>query len=263
MKLIPLDSSYEVADWAAKYIINKINKYATSSNLFVLGLPTGSTPLLMYSKLIDAYKKGEVSFKNVATFNMDEYIGIDREHPQSYRTFMFENFFNHIDISKDNIHLLDGQVNDVARHCMNYEDRIKEIGGIDLFVGGVGEDGHIAFNEPYSSISSRTRPVYLTMETRLNNSRFFEHKVDLVPIKALTVGVSTIMDAKEVMILATGNNKASAVHMALEGGINHQWTISALQMHSRALIVADKASQRELKVKTVEYFCEISKLTER
>lgn len=255
MRLIPLKHKDQVGKWAAKYIIDKINAFnPTEDRPFVLGLPTGSTPLLTYKALIEHYKAGEISFKHVVTFNMDEYVEIDPNHPESYRSFMYNNFFNHIDIQEKNINLLDGKAKDIDQHCADYEAKMKSYGKVHLFLGGVGNDGHIAFNEPASSLSSRTRIKTLTEDTRIANSRFFDNDIEQVPKYALTIGVATLLDAEEVLILATGHNKALAVEMAVEGSVNHMWTVTALQLHPRAIIVTDEAAQQELKVKTVKYF---------
>lgn len=257
MKLIPLENRNQVAQWAANYIAEKINVFQPSAEKpFVLGLPTGGTPLGTYRELIKLYQANKVSFKNVVTFNMDEYVGLPPEHPESYRAFMFNNFFNHIDIQPQNINLLNGMADDLAQECERYESKIRSYGKIHLFIGGVGENGHIAFNEPFSSLSSRTRQVFLTQSTRVANSRFFDNDVEQVPKSALTIGVATLCDAEEVMILATGENKALAVQAAVEKGVNHQWTISALQLHPNALLVCDEPAVQELKIKTVKYFKE-------
>ena len=237
------------SSWAANYIANCINEHQKSSSRpFVLGLPTGSTPLGTYKKLIELNKAGKVSFKNVITFNMDEYVGLAPEHDQSYHYFMWENFFNHIDINKDNVHILDGLAADKEKECAEYEKAIEAAGGIDLFLGGVGVDGHIAFNEPGSSLTSRTREA---------TSRFFGGDVSKVPTTALTVGVGTVCDAKKVMILITGHNKARALHHAVEAGISQMWTVSALQLHKDAFIVCDDDATDELKVGTVKYFKDV------
>ena len=203
------------------------------------------------------HKAGEVSFKHVVTFNMDEYIGIPADHPESYRTFMYTNFFNHIDIQDKNINLLDGNAKNNEAECQRYEDKIKSYGQIHLFMGGVGNDGHIAFNEPASSLSSRTRIKTLTEDTRIANSRFFDNDINQVPKYALTIGVGTLLDAKEIMILVTGHNKALALEAAVEGSVNHLWTVSALQLHPKSVIVCDEPATQELKVKTVKYFSEL------
>lgn len=258
MRLIPLDTIKNVGFWSAQYIVNTINKFSpTEQKPFVLGLPTGSTPLETYKHLIEFYKKGEVSFKNVVTFNMDEYVGLNTSHPQSYYSFMFNNFFNHIDIQKKNINLLNGIANDLDAECLRYENKIKSYGKINLFLGGMGSDGHIAFNEPGSSLSSRTRVKTLTKDTLIANSRFFENDVNQVPKLALTIGVGTLLDSSEVLVLAIGHTKSRALAAAVEGNINHLWTVSALQLHPKAIIVCDSDSTLELKVKTIKYFSEL------
>jgi len=255
MRLIPLKDKMQVGEWTARYIAEKINLCApTADRPFVLGLPTGSTPLPVYQKLIELYQQGKVSFQHVITFNMDEYVGLPASHEQSYHYFMFENFFNHVDIPKENINILDGTAPDLQAECQAYEEKIRAVGGIALFFGGVGSDGHIAFNEPASSLSSRTRIKTLTQETIIDNARFFENDVAQVPKMALTVGVGTLLDAKEVLILATGHNKALAVQAGVEGSVNHLWTISALQLHPRSIIICDEPATMELKVKTLRYF---------
>lgn len=245
----------DVADWSARYIKQRITHFAPSADApFVLGLPTGSTPLGLYQKLIEFYQRDELSFKHVVTFNMDEYVGLPEQHSQSYHSYMFKNFFNHIDIPKENIHILNGNATNLDEECRAYEQTINSFGGIELFVGGMGEDGHIAFNEPGSSLKSRTRIKTLTYSTRLANARFFDNDINRVPKLALTVGVDTIMDAREVMILVRGINKAIALCHAIEGGVNHMWTVSALQFHPKSIIVCDEDATLELKVKTVKYF---------
>ena len=258
MRLIPLNTTTEVGKWAARHIIERINAFKpTADRPFDLGLPTGGTPLESYKHLIAMHKAGQVSFKNVVTFNMDEYVGLPQEHPESYHTFMYKNFFDHVDIPRENINLLNGNAPDVDEECRQYEAKIKSYGKINLFMGGVGNDGHIAFNEPASSLASRTRIKTLTHETRIANSRFFDNDVSQVPKFALTVGVGTLLDAEEVMILVTGHAKAQALEAAVEGNINHMWTISCLQLHAKAVMVCDEPSTMELKVKTVKYFREL------
>jgi glucosamine-6-phosphate deaminase len=258
MRLIPLNTTAEVGKWAARHIVERINAFKpTAERPFILGLPTGGTPLEAYKHLIAMHKAGQVSFKNVVTFNMDEYVGLPQEHPESYHTFMYKNFFDHVDIPSENINLLNGNAPDIDEECRQYEAKIKSYGKINLFMGGVGNDGHIAFNEPASSLASRTRIKTLTHETRIANSRFFDNDVSQVPKYALTVGVGTLLDAEEVMILVTGHAKAQALEAAVEGNINHTWTISCLQLHAKAVMVCDEPSTMELKVKTVKYFREL------
>lgn len=258
MRLLIVKNSKEVGKWSAYHVAKEILKFKpTKDRPFVLGLPTGSTPLETYRNLIELNKKGIVSFENVITFNMDEYVGLSPEHDQSYHYFMYENFFNHIDIKKENINILNGLAEDLEEECKRYENKIKSVGGINLFLGGVGEDGHIAFNEPGSSLSSRTRDKELTQDTILVNSRFFNNDITQVPKLALTVGVGTIMDSHEVLIMANGPKKAYAIHKGIEDGVNHLWTISALQLHRKAILVIDEDAALELKVKTYRYFKDI------
>ena len=194
MRLIIQPDYVGISQWAADYVVQKINAAApTAAKPFVLGLPTGSSPLGMYRALVAAHQAGRVSFEHVVTFNMDEYVGIPQDHPESYHTFMWKNFFSHIDIKKENVHILNGNATDLEAECAAYEEAILAAGGIDLFLGGIGPDGHIAFNEPGSSLTSRTRMKTLTTDTIIANSRFFDGDVNKVPKTALTVGVGTVM----------------------------------------------------------------------
>jgi glucosamine-6-phosphate deaminase len=254
-----IEPNYKIASkWAANYVAKRITGFGPSeSRPFILGLPTGSSPLGMYKELIELNKRGTVSFKNVITFNMDEYVNLPKDHPESYHSFMWNNFFSHIDILKDNVNILNGNASDLEAECASYEEKIKNTGGINLFVGGIGPDGHIAFNEPGSSLSSRTRVKTLTLDTIIANSRFFDNDLEKVPKTALTVGVGTVLDADEVLIIVNGHNKARALRYAIEEGINHMWTISALQMHAKGIIVCDEEATMELQVGTVKYFKDI------
>ncbi|KAL1890073.1 Glucosamine-6-phosphate isomerase (Glucosamine-6-phosphate deaminase) (GNPDA) (GlcN6P deaminase) [Sporothrix stenoceras] len=257
MRLVIRPDPEAASRYIANYIVDRINAFAPSAERpFVLGLPTGSSPLLIYRFLIAAYAAGRVSFRDVVTFNMDEYVALPRDHPESYHSFMFTNFFSHIDIPASQVHILDGNPpdNDYAAECLRYEAAIREVGGIELFLGGVGSDGHIAFNEPGSSLASRTRIKSLAPETRRANARFFGNNPEAVPQMALTVGVATVMDAREVVIVATGASKASAIQQAVEGSVSHMCTLSCLQMHPCSLVVVDEEATLECKVKTVQYF---------
>lgn len=260
MRVIIKSNKEDVGIWAGDYVARRINESnPTEDAPFVLGLPTGSSPLGMYARLIELYKSGKVSFRHVVTFNMDEYIGIPRDHEQSYHSFMWTNFFSHIDIPAENVNILDGNAPDIEAECQRYEDKIKALGGIELFVGGVGPDGHIAFNEPGSSLASRTRVKTLTTDTIIANSRFFDNDISKVPTTAVTVGVATILDAREVMILVNGHNKAQALRQGIEGSVNQMWTITALQLHPKGIIVCDEDSTVELKVGTYRYFKDIER----
>ncbi|KAG6837803.1 Glucosamine-6-phosphate isomerase 1 [Arthromyces matolae] len=263
MRLIIREDPSNVGDYVASYIAKRINDFApTQDRPFVLGLPTGSSPIPTYKALIKFVKNGSLSFKHVVTFNMDEYVGIPREHPESYHAFMFREFFAHIDIPPLNVHILDGNAVDLVAECNAYEAKIKSYGGIELFLGGIGEDGHIAFNEPGSSLASRTRIKTLAYDTILANARFFGNDINAVPRMALTVGVATVMDSREVIIIVTGLRKALALSKAIEEGVNHLWTVSALQTHPWALIVTDEDATSELHVKTVKYFKSIERVQE-
>ncbi|PRP78573.1 glucosamine-6-phosphate deaminase [Planoprotostelium fungivorum] len=232
MKLIIQETPTEVADYVAKYVIDKINAAKpTAEKPYILGLPTGSSPVQVYQRLIEHHKAGTVSFKNVITFNMDEYVGLPEDHPQSYHSFMKHNLFDHIDINLANVNILNGNATDLQKECEEYEAKIKSVGGVDLFLGGIGTDGHIAFNEPGSSLSSTTRIKTLADDTIIANARFFDGDVKKVPRMALTVGVATVMAAKEVVIIITGAHKAFALYKAVE-----------------------EEATGELRVKTVKYF---------
>ncbi|CAP66623.1 uncharacterized protein PODANS_4_8680 [Podospora anserina S mat+] len=261
MRLIIRDNGEAASRYAANYIVERINIFRPGpTNPFVLGLPTGSSPEIVYRILVEKHRAGKVSFQNVVTFNMDEYIGLPRDHPESYRSFMHKHFFSHIDINPDNINMLDGNASDLEAHCSDYEAKIKALGGINLFLAGIGEDGHIAFNEPGSSLASRTRVKTLTYDTILANSRFFGNDVGKVPKMALTVGVQTILDSREVVALVIGARKAIALQHCIEQGVNHMWTLSALQLHPYPLIVCDEDATLELQVKTVKYFKSIEQV---
>jgi glucosamine-6-phosphate deaminase len=250
-----LVSKHNLGKWVAYYVYKKIIAFnPTIDKPFILGLPTGSTPLDMYQELIKLYEQGKLSFANVITFNLDEYVGLDKEHPQSYYYYMYNNFFNHIDIKPQNINILNGIAKDLQLECKQYEEKIKQLGGIDLLIGGVGEDGHIAFNEPSSSFNSITRIKMLNHSTILANSRFFYYDINQTPKLALTMGVRTILDAKEVVILAKGTNKANVVASVVEGSLSSMCPISALQLHDKSLILIDDYASYELRVKTVKYF---------
>lgn len=259
---IVIHKNYEtLSKWVADYVVNKIKKAnPTPEEPFVLGLPTGSSPLGTYKEFIKLYEAGSISLKNVITFNMDEYVGIPEDHPQSYHYFMLKNFFDHIDIPKENTNILDGNAPDLEKECLEYEEKIKDVGGIDLFLGGIGPDGHIAFNEPGSSLTSRTRVKTLRYDTIRANSRFFDNDLTKVPKIALTVGVGTVMDAHEVLVIINGYKKARALKQVVNEGVNHMWTVSILQFHQQAIIVCDDEATMELKVETVKYFKDIEKI---
>ena len=255
MKVAIVQNPEEGSRLAASIFIDQVKRNPKT----VLGLATGSTPVKMYKLLAEACKEGSVSFKDCQSFNLDEYLGLAPEHDQSYHYFMKTQLFDHIDIDQAKTHVPDGLAKDIAASCQAYEDAIKAAGGIDIQLLGIGSDGHIAFNEPGSSLSSCTRVKTLTTDTIIANSRFFENDVNKVPKTALTVGVGTVLSAKEVLIICNGHNKARALQHAVEGGITQMWTISALQMHQHGIIVCDEAATDELKVGTYKYFKDIEK----
>lgn len=260
MRIIIHPDYATLSKWTAYYIAQKIkSSNPTPEKKFVLGLPTGSSPIGTYRELVKLCQEGKVSFKNVVTFNMDEYVGLPEDHPESYHYFMWHHLFSHVDIPKENVHILDGNAKDLEKECHDYEEAIRRAGGIDLFLGGIGADGHIAFNEPGSSLSSRTRIKTLTYDTRVANSRFFGNDPNKVPKTALTVGVATVMDAREVVIIINGIAKARALQKVVEEGVNHMWTVSMLQLHRHGMIVCDDDASFELKVGTVKYFKDIER----
>ena len=260
MRVIIQPDYEQLSRWAAEYVADRINAAKpTAEKPFKLGCPTGSSPLGLYRRLIELNKAGKVSFRHVVTFNMDEYVGLPEGHPESDHSFMWNNFFSHVDIEPANVHILNGNAADLQAECAAYEAAIEAAGGIDLFMGGIGPDGHIAFNEPFSSLSSRTRVKSLTTDTIIANSRFFGGDTTQVPRTALTVGVGTVMDAREVLIVCNGHGKARALHHAIECGVSQEWTISALQLHPHAIIVCDEAATDELKHGTYKYFKDIEK----
>ncbi|KAL2755636.1 hypothetical protein ACRALDRAFT_1051034 [Sodiomyces alcalophilus JCM 7366] len=253
MRLIIREKAKEASVYVADYIVNRIKEFnPTPERPFVLGLPTGGSPISVYQLLVDKYNAGQISFENVVTFNMDEYVGIPRDHPQSYHTFMWRHFFSHVNIPPTNVHIPNGNAPDLAAECEAYEAAIVAAGGIDLFLAGIGGDGHIAFNEPGSSLASRTRVKTLAYDTVLDNARFFDNDITQVPRLALTVGVQTVLDAREVVAIVVGARKAVALRECLESSVNHMWTLSALQLHRHAMIVADEDATLELRVRTVK-----------
>ncbi|CAO3571593.1 unnamed protein product [Mortierella alpina] len=264
MRLV-IRKDYEAVSYhVAKYVKERIREFApTATKPFVLGLPTGSSPVGVYRNLVQFHKAGELSFQNIITFNMDEYVGLPRDHDESYHSFMWKNLFQHVDIHPDNVHILDGNAKDLDLECQRYEEKIAAVGGIELFLGGIGPDGHIAFNEPGSSLNSRTRVKTLAYDTIVANARFFDNDITKVPNLALTVGVATVMDAREVCIIITGAHKALALAKCIEEGVNHMWTVSAIQLHPRGMVVCDEDATLELHVKTVNYFKSIEKVHEQ
>lgn len=240
--LVIIKENYEkLSIEAAKVVADRLKK---KPNL-VLGLATGSTPLGLYKELIRMHKYEGLDFSKVTTFNLDEYVGLSPSHDQSYHYFMMTNFFNHVNIDPRYIHVPQGMAKDIEQFCTWYEERIKSFGGIDLQILGIGANGHIAFNEPGSSLGSRTRIKTLTLTTRADNQRFFENKEE-VPKYALTMGVGTIMDAKELLLVASGKSKSDAIKAAVEGPITAMCPASIIQMHKEAFVIIDKEAASKL-----------------
>ncbi len=221
---------------AAKFVRELIEKKPDA----VIGFATGSTPIGLYKELIRMHKEEGIDFSKIVTFNLDEYIGLPKDHPESYHTFMWENLFKHINVNPSNVHIPDGTVPDVEAYCQWYEERIKKFGGIDLQILGIGRDGHIGFNEPGSSLGSRTRIKTLARETIEDNARFFDGDINKVPRQAITMGVGTIMEARTLLLLASGKNKAEAVKKTVEGPITAMVPASIMQLHPKAILVLDE-----------------------
>jgi glucosamine-6-phosphate deaminase len=241
MRVIVEASPAQVARRAAQFVATLVRKKPTC----VLGLATGGTPLGLYQELIRLHRDEGLDFSRVVTFNLDEYVGLGPTHPQSYRHFMQANLFDHINLDVRNTHVPDGRALDFETHCEQYERWIKEEGGIDLQVLGIGTDGHIAFNEPGSSLGSRTRLKTLTAETVRDNARFFSDPNE-VPRLAVTMGVGTILESRRCLILATGESKAEAIRATIEGPVTAQVTASALQLHRDVTAVVDEAAASKL-----------------
>ncbi|MCK4525867.1 glucosamine-6-phosphate deaminase [candidate division WOR-3 bacterium] len=254
MRLIIKKDYRAMSKKAAKIVAEQIREKPDS----VLGLATGSTVIGTYKELIRIHKKEGLDFSEVTTFNLDEYYPIPSTHPQSYHYFIHKELFNHINIDPDRIHIPDGLVKNTNAFCQWYEDEIKKAGGIDLQLLGIGKDGHIGFNEPGSSLGSRTRIKTLTAQTIKDNAQFFKKKED-VPKFAITIGVGTILDAKRCLLLASGKNKAKVLKKAIEGPITAQVTASVLQMHKELLVIADEEASSALERK--EYYQHIEELT--
>ena len=241
MKVIILPDAQAVAEYAAVQIQQQIARRADS----VLGLATGSTPLHTYAQLIERVRRGELSFRAVRTFNLDEYLGLAADHPQSYRSFMDQHLFSHIDINRENTYVPDGMAADPQQACADYELAIRAAGGIDLQLLGLGRNGHIGFNEPSSSLGSRTRIKTLTAATIADNARFFRPD-EFQPHLSITMGIGTILEARQITLLATGESKGPAVQAMIEGAISAACPASILQMHPNVTVVIDEAAAQQL-----------------
>lgn len=247
MEIIVKDSVDEMSRSAARVVARTLYSKPNA----VLGLATGSTPLGLYKELVRLHVEEGLDFSQVTTFNLDEYVGLTRKHPQSYHYFMHENLFKHINIPKENIHIPSGTTDNYEAFCSWYEQRIVDLGGIDLQILGIGTDGHIAFNEPTSSLGSRTRIKTLAKQTIDDNARFFD-SADEVPIYAITMGVGTVLEARKIILLASGENKADAVTQAIEGPVTSMITASALQLHPDTMFIVDKEAAGSLQM--AEYY---------
>ena len=221
----------------------------------VLGLATGSTPLLLYAELRRQHGEEGLDFSGITSFNLDEYVGLDDDHVSSYRYFMQQALFDHVNMKSDRVHLPNGMSDDVPATCEDYENDISAAGGIDLQVLGLGSDGHIGFNEPSSSLASRTRIKTLTQETRKDNARFFDSPAD-VPRHCITMGIGTIMEARQIVLLAFGERKAAAVQQVVEGPVSAMWPATILQMHSSVVVLLDEAAAASLSKK--DYYKEVA-----
>lgn len=241
MRVVVLPDASAVSSRAADIFCKLLNDLPDA----ILGLATGSTPLGTYNELVRRNRAGEVSFAEAATFNLDEYVGIPRRHEQSYHSFMHQNFFGHLDINPANCQLPDGEAEDLLTECHRYEKLIDDAGGIDLQILGIGSDGHIAFNEPGSSLASRTRIKALTQQTRVDNSRFFS-SLEEVPRVAITMGVGTILEADHILLLANGASKANAVRDFIEGPVTAMVPASALQLHPQVTVLLDEMAASKL-----------------
>jgi glucosamine-6-phosphate deaminase len=252
MRVVILSDADAVARFGADIFIQQILHKPDS----VFGLATGSTPLALYQQLIAAYQNKKISFKNVSSFNLDEYWGLAATHPQSYHHFMNQHLFDHIDIDKNQTYIPQGDAADPFMACQNYENKIKEHGGIDIQLLGIGRNGHIGFNEPSSALMSRTRVKTLTRETIADNARFFAAD-EYQPHMALTMGIGTILDAKKIILLATGKSKASAIKACVEGPLTAACPASALQLHPQAILILDEDAASELS--DVEFYKHIER----
>ncbi len=250
MRVVILPDADAVSRRAAEIIAGLVARKPRA----VLGLATGSTPLATYKRLIELHQSGQISFSEVTSFNLDEYVGLAADHTQSYHFFMHDNLFRHIDIASSRCHVPDGMADDYEEYGRMYEQQIADAGGIDLQLLGIGTDGHIAFNEPGSSLASRTRLKALTEQTRVDNSRFFG-SLDEVPRLAISMGVGTILESRQILLLATGANKASAVRSFIEGPVTSQITASALQLHPAATVLLDEAAADWLERR--DYYVEV------
>ncbi|SMX88602.1 glucosamine-6-phosphate deaminase [Brevibacterium linens] len=241
---VVIADEYTLAELAADAIERLLRTEASP----VLGLATGSSPLRIYDELTTRHKNEGLSFAHAQAFMLDEYVGIADDHPQRYRNVIDTEIATRVDFAEGAVHGPEGSADDLAAASADYERKIAEAGGIDLQILGIGSDGHIAFNEPGSSLASRTRVKSLTHQTRLDNARFFDGDVEQVPKLCLTQGLGTIMEAKHLVLVATGGNKAEAVHQMVEGPISAMWPATVLQMHPHVTVMLDDAAASRLQL---------------
>lgn len=237
MNVLIYESEEQIGIAAGNYMCGQVLQKPNS----VLGLATGSTPLKPYRQMIELYKKGVVDFSKVTTFNLDEYVNLDVNDKNSYHSFMHENLFDHINIPEENINFLDGNAEDPEEECRRYEEKIKAAGGIDIQLLGIGSNGHIAFNEPADCFQRWSHVVTLKESTVKDNSRFFK-SIDEVPTQAVTMGIGSIMQAKKILIIAIGENKAKAIKQLIDGNVTPMCPASVLQFHTDVTLMLDKAA---------------------
>ena len=250
MEVVPLGSAAEIAAVAADVVEAVVRRKPAA----VLGLATGSSPLAIYDELADRCDAGAISFRQARGFTLDEYVGLPADHPERYRTVIEKVFVSRVDFAPGAVEGPDGLASDIPAACASYEKAIEAAGGVDLQILGIGTDGHIGFNEPGSSLASRTRIKTLTRQTRIDNARFFGGDIDAVPTHCLTQGLATIMAARHVILVATGRNKAEAVHHLVEGAVSALWPATILQHHPHVTVLLDDAAARRLQL--VDYYRE-------
>ncbi|MCM3726822.1 glucosamine-6-phosphate deaminase [Neobacillus cucumis] len=243
MRIIEATDYQDMSKIAADYIIEKVNQFPKIK----LGLATGGTPMGIYSNLIADHQKNGTSYRGVMTFNLDEYVGLSGDNPNSYRYYMNHNLFNHIDIQMNNTFVPRGTIDDVLKECESYEELLTKHKGIDLQILGIGANGHIGFNEPGTSFQSQTHVVELAPSTRQANARFF-NRLEEVPTQAITMGIATIMKSREILLLVSGEQKKDALKTLLTGNIDERFPASVLKNHPYVTIIADKAAIAGLKV---------------
>lgn len=255
MLLVLKPNSQELGREAARVVANAVRR----NPALRLGLATGSTMLAMYQELVRLHQREGLDFSRVATFNLDEYLGLSGSHPQSFHNFMQQNFFAHVNVDPDNVHIPDGSIKgNYQQYCASYEEAIRKAGGIDLQILGIGRNGHIGFNEPTSSLGSRTRLKVLSKETIHDNRKFFASE-DEIPQCAITMGIGTILESKRILLLANGSSKAAAIARAIEGPLTASVTASALQLHSDVTFIIDREAGAELKQQ--EYYQRVLEMT--